>query len=273
MKSLVAAFVTSLLVVPAFAQTISIARNGTQPSRQGPAENFTGTARVDPLFSATNATRATGATVTFDAGARSDWHAHPTGQVLIVTAGTGRVQQWAEPIDEIRVGDVVRIPPNTKHWHGAAPTTPMSHIAIVENPRTGPATVWMENVTPEQYSGAVRGQTAASSAASSASGEPTAAQRIVGGFAPKLGQLTDDVLFGDVWARPQLSPRDRSLVTVSALVAMNRPEQLRSHLARAKRNGVTEEELAEAMTHLAFYAGWPNALTAVTVAREVFEKK
>lgn len=81
------------------------------------------------------------------------------------------------------------------------------------------------------------------------------------------------MLFGDVWARPQLSPRDRSLVTVSALIAMNRPEQLRSQFPRARENGVTEQELAEAMTHLAFYAGWPNALTAVTVARDVFEKK
>ena len=90
---------------------------------------------------------------------------------------------------------------------------------------------------------------------------------------PKLAELTDDVLFGDVWERPQLSKRDRSLVTVAALIAMNRPDQLRSHLARARENGVTQEELVETITHLAFYAGWPNAVTAVAVAREVFEKK
>jgi 4-carboxymuconolactone decarboxylase len=136
---------------------------------------------------------------------------------------------------------------------------------------TGNATNWMEKVSSEQYNMPVRGQSAPT--ASTQPGQPTAAQRIVGDFAPKLGELTDEVLFGDVWARPQLSPRDRSLVTVSALIAMNRPEQLRSHLLRARANGVTEQELAEAMTHLAFYAGWPNALTAVTVAREVFEKK
>ena len=102
--------------------------------------------------------------------------------------------------------------------------------------------------------------------------QPTPAQRLVGDIAPKLAELTDNVLFGDVWSRPELSPRDRSLVTVSALIAMNRPDQLRSHLARARDNGVTEQELVEAITHLAFYAGWPNAITAASVAREVFKK-
>ena len=102
--------------------------------------------------------------------------------------------------------------------------------------------------------------------------EPTPAQRLMGDFAPKLAELTDNVLFADVWARPGLSPRDRSLVTVSALVAMNRPDQLRSHLARARENGVTQDEVVEAITHLAFYAGWPSAVTAVAVAKEVFQK-
>ena len=101
---------------------------------------------------------------------------------------------------------------------------------------------------------------------------PTPAQRLMGDVAPKLADLTDTVLFGDVWERPQLSKRDRSLVTVSALIAMNRPDQLRSHLARARDNGLNEEQLVEAITHLAFYAGWPNAVTAVAVAREVFKK-
>jgi 4-carboxymuconolactone decarboxylase len=102
--------------------------------------------------------------------------------------------------------------------------------------------------------------------------EPSPAQRLMGDVAPKLADLTDSVLFGDVWERPQLSKRDRSLVTVSALVALNRPDQLRSHLARARDNGVMEEELVETITHLAFYAGWPNAVTAVGIARDVFKK-
>lgn len=101
----------------------------------------------------------------------------------------------------------------------------------------------------------------------------TRAQELMGDIAPKLAELTDDVLYADVWARPQLSKRDRSLVTVSALIAMNRPDQLRSHLALAKENGVTEEELVETITHLAFYSGWPNAVTAIGVAREVFDSE
>lgn len=118
-----------------------------------------------------------------------------------------------------------------------------------------------------------QGATAGPSAASTATGQPTPAQRLMGDIAPKLADLTDGVLFGDVWERPGLSKRDRSLVTVAALIAMNRPDQLRSHLVRARENGVTQDELVEAITHLAFYAGWPSAVTAVGVAREVFQKK
>lgn len=103
--------------------------------------------------------------------------------------------------------------------------------------------------------------------------EQTRAQQLLGDFAPKLAELTDGVLFGDIWERPQLSKRDRSLVTISALIAMNRPEQLRSHLIRARQNGVTQEEVVETITHLAFYAGWPNAVTAIGVAKEVFAAK
>ena len=99
------------------------------------------------------------------------------------------------------------------------------------------------------------------------------AQKLLGDIAPKFAELTDEVLFGDVWARPGLSPRDRSLITVAALVALYRPEQLRAHLVRARDNGLTQDELVEAITHLAFYAGWPCAVTAVGVAREVFQQK
>jgi 4-carboxymuconolactone decarboxylase len=102
--------------------------------------------------------------------------------------------------------------------------------------------------------------------------EPSGAQKMFGDFAPKLVELTDDVLFGDVWEGKELSKRDRSLITVAALVALNRPEQLKHHLSRALDNGVTKEELKEAITHLAFYAGWPCAMTGMTVAKEVFGK-
>lgn len=100
--------------------------------------------------------------------------------------------------------------------------------------------------------------------------QPTRAQMLMGLTAPKFADLTDTVLYGDIWERPELSKRDRSLITVAALIAMNRPEQLRSHLNVARQNGVTEAELVETMTHLAFYSGWPNSVTAVGVAREVF---
>ncbi len=103
--------------------------------------------------------------------------------------------------------------------------------------------------------------------------EPSAAQKMIGDFAPKLAELTDNVLFGDVWERPGLSKRDRSLVTVTALVALNRTEQLRFHLERALENGVTKDEVVEAITHLAFYSGWPNSMSAILMAKELFSRR
>ena len=249
-------------------KAIVVTRSEAQSSRQGPAENFTGSVRVDQPFQASAPGRASGARVTFEAGARTAWHSHPLGQTLLVTSGVGRVQRWGDPVDEIRPGDVVWIPAGQKHWHGASPTASMSHVAISEQ-LDGKSVEWMEKVTDEQYGAALRPRPAA---AAPPPDQPSRAQQLMGDFAPKLAELTDDVLYADVWARPQLSPRDRSLVTVSALVAMNRPDQLRSHLALARTNGVTEDEIAEAITQLAFYAGWPNAVTAVTVAKEVFGK-
>lgn len=104
------------------------------------------------------------------------------------------------------------------------------------------------------------------------SNQPTPVQKLLGDFAPKLVELTDRVLYDDVWERPELSKRDRSLITVSALVALNRPDQLRFHLTRAVENGVTQQELIEAITHLAFYSGWPCAITAILLAKELFSK-
>jgi 4-carboxymuconolactone decarboxylase len=247
---------------------IRIVRSGSQPSRQGPAENFTGSVRVDPLLHASAPARASASLVTFKAGARTAWHTHPLGQVLIVTAGTGRVQRWGDPVEEIRQGDVVWIPPGQKHWHGAAPNSSMAHIAIVEQ-LDGKAVEWMEKVSEAQYGAPLR----AEGASTEAGAKPRPSQGAMGDFAPKLAELTDNVLYGDIWERPQLSKRDRSLVTVAALIALNRPEQLRSHLIRAHDNGVTQEELTETITHLAFYCGWPNAVNAIAVAKEVFEKK
>jgi quercetin dioxygenase-like cupin family protein len=129
---------------------MEINRSGSQSSGKGQAEYFTGTVRIDPLFDAPPPARVLGASVTFEPGARTAWHAHALGQILIVTAGCGRVQRWGGPIAEIRPGDVVWISPGEKHWHGAAPTTAMTHIAIVEKVAEN-STGWMELVSDEQY--------------------------------------------------------------------------------------------------------------------------
>lgn len=134
------------------ATALQIARNGSQPSARGPAANFSGTVRVDPLFPKPNGpTRATGSYVTFEPGARTAWHTHPLGQTLVVTAGAGRVQRWGDPVQAIGPGDVVWIPPGQKHWHGAAPTTAMTHIAITELSE-GKAVDWLEKVMDAEYS-------------------------------------------------------------------------------------------------------------------------
>ena len=129
---------------------MEIKRSGSQPSAKGPAEWFTGTVRIDPLFPVKPPARAAGNAVTFEPGARTAWHTHPLGQILIVTAGCGRVQREGGAIEEIRPGDVISFAPGEKHWHGAAPTTAMTHIAIQEK-LDGKVVDWMEQVTDEQY--------------------------------------------------------------------------------------------------------------------------
>jgi len=133
---------------------MDIKRIGSQPSGKGPAEYFTGTVRIDPLFQAPEPARALGVSVTFEPGARTAWHTHLLGQTLIVTAGCGLVQSWGGPIREIRPGDVISCPPGEKHWHGATPTTAMTHIAIVEQ-LDGKTVDWMEKVSDEQYQASV----------------------------------------------------------------------------------------------------------------------
>lgn len=128
-----------------------IQHNGTQPSAAGLADYFTGTVRIDPLFLAHAPARTTGGCVTFEPGARTAWHTHPLGQTLIVTAGCGRIQLWGKPIQEIKPGDVIWIPAGEKHWHGAAPTTALTHIAIQEE-MDGSTVTWLEHVSNEQYS-------------------------------------------------------------------------------------------------------------------------
>lgn len=127
---------------------MEITRVGTQPSAKGPEDYFTGTVRVDAPFSGSGAL--SGATVTFEPGARTAWHTHPLGQTIIITAGVGRIQREGGTIEEVRPGDVVFFAPNERHWHGAAPNVAMSHIAIAEK-QDGKAVDWLEKVTDEQY--------------------------------------------------------------------------------------------------------------------------
>jgi quercetin dioxygenase-like cupin family protein len=168
MKPIIAATLSLLLAAPAFAQTatarvnpgttgkggrlgeMTIARAGSQPSIKGPAQNFTGTARIDPVFGAHPPVTTSAGAVTFEPGARSAWHTHPAGQVLVVTSGVGRIAQWGGQIEEIRPGDVIWTPPGVKHWHGAAPTTAMTHMAI-QDMVGGKNVDWMEKVSDEQY--------------------------------------------------------------------------------------------------------------------------
>lgn len=154
MKSLAAtALSLSLLAfdLPAEEKSMLVINpNGSQPSAKGPADYFTGTVRVDAPFKGTDDARVSGATVTFEPGARTAWHTHPLGQTLIVTAGAGLVQESGQPARSIKPGDTVWIPPNVKHWHGATATTAMTHIAIAEV-LDGNVVEWMEKVSDEQY--------------------------------------------------------------------------------------------------------------------------
>lgn len=151
MKSSLLIATVLVSAMPAFANSeVVITRTGSQPSAAGPAENFTGSVRVDDRFKGSGLARISGATVTFEPGARTAWHTHPLGQTLIVTAGVGLVQHEGGSIQEIRPGDIAWIPPGVKHWHGASPTVGMSHIAFSEA-LDGKSVDWMEKVSDEQY--------------------------------------------------------------------------------------------------------------------------
>src|SRR5215203_3289864 len=135
---------------PEGSRTMDIKRNGSRPSGKGPEAYFSGTVRVDPMFQAGDPVRVSGGHVTFEPGARSAWHTHPLGQTLVITSGLGWAQLEGGPIEEIRPGDVVWFPPGVKHWHGAAPTTAVTHIAVTEFLK-GKNVDWMEKVSDEQY--------------------------------------------------------------------------------------------------------------------------
>lgn len=207
------------------------------------------------------------ANVTFEPGCRNSWHIHHAesggGQILLCTAGYGWYQEWGQEPRALHPGDTVTIAPGVKHWHGAAKDCWFQHLAI-EVPGEGCGTEWLEPVSDESYG--------ALPASKREAPRQTAGRDALGVFAPKFAELNDDVLFGEVWSRTQeLSLRDRSVVTVVSLTAQGLvDESFRYHLRTAKQNGVTADEMAEILTHAAFYAGWPKAWAAFRMAKEVY---
>jgi alkylhydroperoxidase/carboxymuconolactone decarboxylase family protein YurZ/quercetin dioxygenase-like cupin family protein len=197
--------------------------------------------------------------VTFSPGARNNWHTHDLGQFLFVTGGVGYYQEEGKPARRLNTGDVVNIPANVKHWHGAAPDNWFAHIAV-----TPGETQWLEALNDDTYNEAIAGSEIVTP-------RQTAGRNSLGEFAPKFAEVNDDVLFGEIWSRElELSPRDRSMVTVTALISGGNFEQLAFHLNRGKQNGITKTEISEVITHLAFYVGWPKAWSAFNLAREIF---
>jgi 4-carboxymuconolactone decarboxylase len=197
---------------PQISQAIKITRTGSQPPSQGPSERFTGSVRIDPLF-----TENPPAHISGRLRARCSYsmaHAH-LGSNVDRYAWQRLGSAVGDQIQEIRPGDVVWVPPGVKHWHGATPTTSMTHIAVQES-LNAKTVEWMEKVSDEQY----KDSPTASEAAAANSKEPSAAQKLMGDFDPKLTELTDNVLYGDVWRRPGLSQRDRSLITVAVLMTV-----------------------------------------------------
>jgi 4-carboxymuconolactone decarboxylase len=246
----------------------------------GSAERFTGDVQVETItLPYLNDSPVTAAVVRFAPAARSAWHAHAHGQTLRILDGVAVVCSREDGVIIAGPGQTVHTPPGQWHWHGAVSDDGMSHLALsgAPHPPDGPPVTWGTHVTDAEY------QSACSTDAEDrptrliskehTMTEQTPAQRAIGDFAPKLVDLTDNVLFGDVWSRPELSRRDRSLVTVASLVTSSSFEQLTNHLRLAKQNGLTEDELKEAIIHLAFYAGWPKAMSAIQVAKRVFTEE
>ncbi len=257
-----------LAAIAAAFPTIAQARvihPGTNPTRPGPATTFTGTVTVEPLTRASPPGRTGTAIVSFTRGARSHWHRHPAGQTLYVTEGCGWTQVEGGPVERICKGDTVYAAPGTKHWHGATRTSAMRHLAITETV-AGQNVEWLEPVSDAQFNGPLTTQDD-----QPMPDEPTNARKSFGDIAPKLAEITDKVLFGDVWEDTALTPRERSLVTITNLVALYRHNELGFHIRRGLDNGLTQDEIIAVITHSAFYSGWPTAMTAIGIAREAFK--
>ncbi|MGH8347994.1 MAG: (R)-mandelonitrile lyase [Pseudomonas sp.] len=213
-----------------------VSRAGSQASVAGATDYFTGRVRVDPLFPATDEINASGAYVSFEAGARSSWHTHPAGQRLVVTSGVGRVQEWGKPMQEIRPGDVIVCPPGVKHWHGAAPTSAMTHLAVTGSV-DGKSVQWLEKVTDEQYN----------------------AQ---GSQAPQAKPA----------AQP-LSARQQAVPLMAAAMATSNMSALDTALNQGLDAGLTVSEAKEILVQLYAYSGFPRSLNALGELMKVVEAR
>lgn len=216
------------------AKTQTIYRAGSQASVTGSAEYFTGKVRVDPLFPATEFAPFAGGRVTFEPGARSAWHIHPTGQHLLVIGGVGLTQQWGGTIEEIREGDVVSCPQGIKHWHGATPTTSMTHIAVTGSVK-GRNVQWLEQVTDEQYQGKRR-----------------------------VEQMNPD---------QALTPRQQAIVPIAAFSANGDVEKLRAALHDGLSAGLTVNEIKEILVQMYAYAGFPRSLNGINTFMSVIDER
>ncbi|WCM53337.1 carboxymuconolactone decarboxylase family protein [Pseudomonas sp. WJP1] len=217
-----------------------ISRAGTQAAVTGAAENFTGRVRVDPLFPATDEINASGAYVSFEAGARSAWHTHPAGQRLVVTSGVGRVQEWGKPVQEIRPGDVIICPPGVKHWHGAAATSAMTHLAVTGSV-DGKSVQWLEKVSDEQY-------------------------HAQGSQASKTEPATQAV-------SETLSARQQAIPLIAAAMATSNMPGLNRALNQGLDAGLTVSEAKEVLVQLYAYSGFPRSLNALGELMKVVEAR
>jgi 4-carboxymuconolactone decarboxylase len=208
--------------------------------------------------------------VTFAHGAHTFWHIHHnTCQVLIAEAGRGCYQLWGEAPQLLLPGQTATIPAGVKHWHGALPGTSFQHVALMKRGE-GVRTEWLEPVKDADYK-ALEGM----AKPQAQKVVQTAGRDRLGGFAPEFARYNDDILFGEVWSRSDRLPlRERSIVTVSALVSSGiLDSSLKHHIASARKNGITREEMAEIITQLGFYAGWPKAWAAFGMAQEAYREE
>lgn len=248
------AYAGQLMAAEANENSITITRSGSQASYNGPEEYFTGTVRVDPLFSENDSAPYSGAYVTFPAGARTAWHSHPTGQRLIITEGIGYVQVWGGPIEEVRAGDVVWFPPGVKHWHGATSTSAMTHIALT-GVLDGKNAEWMEKVTDDQYLLSRKNQNQALNAR----------------------QGNNENQFSNAKQEQNesqaLNTEQQKIVTIAAFTAKGDLEQLKNALNEGLDAGLTVNEINEILVQMYAYAGFPRSLNGINTLMDVLEER